>query len=85
MGAFLPGLEVQTPSGALQVDALLYPYAHSGYTTRLFVDRQIPAPNAKNWNSFTLGGRTWFACSWQDVQASLSWVEILAGHLRAFR
>ena len=86
MGAFLPGLMVDTPSGVVQFDAVLFPHAHSsGYMTRLFTDRPITAPNAKNWNPHNLGGRTWYACSWQGVEAHLPWVEILANHLRAFR
>jgi hypothetical protein len=85
VAAYLPGLAVETPSGTVEVDALLYPQAHSSYSTRLFTDREISAPNAKNWKSFTLGGRTWFACSWQGVEESLPWVEMLAAHMRAFR
>jgi hypothetical protein len=57
----------------------------SVYRTRLFVDRQIAAPNAKNWTPHSLCGRSWWACSWQDVGADLPWINMLANHLRAFR
>ncbi len=81
----IPGMKVQTPAGEVEFNALLCPHEHSGYRTRLFTDRQVAAPNAKNWNAHTLCGKTWWTCSWQDVEASLPWIEIVANHLRAFR
>lgn len=85
MCALLRGLRIDTAGGTVEANALLFPQEHSGYKTRLFLDRQIPASSARNWNPFTLGGRTWYACSWQDVGAELGWAEMLASHLRAFR
>lgn len=85
LGAYLPGIKVDTPTGPMELNAILYPHPHTGYETRLFTDRQIAAPNAKNWTAHTLGGRTWWACSWSGVAANLPWIEILANHLRAFR
>lgn len=83
--AFLPSLKVETQGGIVVCDALLYPHAHNGYQTRLFLDRQIPGGSANNWTSHSLGGRTWWACSWQGVEAALPWAQILINHLRAFR
>lgn len=83
--AFLPGLKVETLGGTVVCDALLHPHEHSGYQTRLFLDRQIPGGSANNWTAHSLGGRTWWACSWQGVEAALPWVQILMNHLRAFR
>lgn len=84
--AFIPNITVTTSDGPVTFDALLYPYAHpTGYTTRLFVSRQLRAPNAANWTSHQLCGQTWWVCSWNQVPASLTWVEILANHLKAFR
>lgn len=85
MVAYLPGLKVETGTGAVEVNALLVPFEHSGYRTRLFVDNQITAPNAKNWTSHIVCGRSWHVCSWNEVPAALPWMEILANHLRAFR
>jgi len=83
---FLPGLTVETPQGLVETDALLLPSLHStGYTTRLFLARQIEAPSAKNWTSHSLCGRSWWACSWQGVGADLPWIDMIANHLRAFR
>lgn len=83
--AFLPGLKVETQGGAVVCDALLHPHGHTGYQTRLFLDRQILGGSANNWTAHSLGGRTWWACSWQGVEAALPWVQILMNHLRAFR
>ncbi|MBN9248192.1 MAG: hypothetical protein J0I81_12250 [Hyphomicrobium sp.] len=64
------------------MDLLLYPSAHSGYTTRLFFERQI-AGTASNWNQHRVAEREWWAPSWQNVQASLPWPAMLCAHLRA--
>ncbi len=83
--AYLPGLKVETSAGIVDVNALLVPFEHTSYRTRLFTDRQISAPNAKNWTSHTVCGRSWWVCSWNEVPSTLPWIEILANHLRAFR
>lgn len=84
--AFIPNITITTSDGPTTFDALLDPYAHpTGYTTRLFVSRPLRAPGAANWQSHTVCGQTWWVCSWNQVPASLPWVEILANHLRAFR
>lgn len=81
----LPGLKVETPAGLVELNALLVPFEHTGYRTRLFTDKQISAPNAKNWSAHTVCGKSWWVCSWNDVAADLPWIDILANHLRAFR
>lgn len=65
--------------------ALLCPAQHTGYTTRLFLEEQVPTAEAQNWNPFTIRNQTWWACSWQNVPASLPWLEILANHLRPLK
>jgi len=82
---FLPGLKVDAPQGPIEVDALLHPSLHTGYSTRLFLNRQVDAPLAKNWTSHSLCGSTWWSCSWQGVGAELTWIDMIANHLRAFR
>lgn len=85
VAAYLPGIKVETSRGIVELNAVLFPHSHSGYLTRLFTDRQIVAPNANNWTAHTLGGQTWWTCSWQGVEAALPWIDILVNHLRAFR
>lgn len=84
-GAFIPKLSIETSSGAVVADVLLYPNHHSGYQSRLFVERQLEGPQARNWTPHAVAGRAWWACSWQGVDSNLPWLEVLANHLRAFR
>jgi hypothetical protein len=81
----LRGIQIATPHGRERRDALLWPWSRDNYESRLFLSEAVSAPNAKNWNPFTILGRTWYACSWQGVSSALPWLEILGGHLRAFR
>lgn len=48
---FLPKLS--TPGGCSpeQVDALLCPTAHHGYTSRLFFAQRISSPQPRNWST----------------------------------
>jgi len=82
---FLPGLKVDAPEGQIEFDGLLHPQPHTGYSTRLFITRTITAPLAQNWTAHSLCGKSWWACSWQNVGAELPWIDMLANHLRAFR
>jgi hypothetical protein len=65
-----------------EMDLLLHPGPHSGYTTRLFFERQI-AGRGTNWNRHRVVERDWWAPSWQNVQATLPWPAMLCAHLRA--
>lgn len=82
-GAYIPQLAIATQQGEVHADVLLFPHAHSGYVSRLFFERQLQGEKAQNWTSHSLGGRTWWACSWQGVEPSLPWIEVLACHLKA--
>jgi len=84
-GAFIPKLAIETPCGVVTADVLLYPNSHSGYQSRLFVERQLDGSKAQNWTSHSVVGRAWWACSWQGIDPHLPWLDILANHLRAFR
>jgi len=64
------------------MNLLLVPQAHSGYATRLFFERQI-AGRGKNWTQHYVAGKPWWAPSWKDVAATLSWTSMLCAHLRA--
>jgi hypothetical protein len=78
---FLPSLALPCSD---VVDALLCPTAHSGYTTRLFLSKQIPG-RGQNWNTFTILGRTWWSPSFNNVQATLRPLQILDAHLQLYR
>ena len=78
---FLPSLTL--PCGDI-VDALLCPVQHSGYTTRLFLSKQV-AGRGQNWNSFTILGRTWWTPSFNNVLATLRPIQILDAHLQLYR
>jgi hypothetical protein len=83
---FFPELKVRVGENEHCVSGLLLPSAHSsGYMTKLFLSSQIPG-SALNWN-FTdrILDRTWYSWSWQGVPASMRLLQILAGHLGAFK
>lgn len=80
----LPGLVIATRDGPVTRDALLCPYEHSGYKTRLFLDAIVPGPLA-NWTEHTLITRKWFTWSWNNIMPDQAWTSILANHLAAFR
>ncbi|MDO8773509.1 MAG: hypothetical protein Q7K57_33345 [Burkholderiaceae bacterium] len=82
--AYLPGVTIQAAGCPVEVALLLHPHGKDGYDTRLFVDRKVAETKGLNWQAHTVCGETWWACSWQGVNASLPWVQVLANHLRAF-
>ena len=77
---FLPGLKIHSGGVMHTVDGLLCPRARDSYATRLFLSKAFPG-KGNNWKTFNIKGRTWHACSWKDVPATLPWLEILACHL----
>lgn len=79
----LPQVRVSSGGATRQVDCLLCPRNRDGYETRLFFSEQLPVN--RNWSSFNLFGRIWFAFSWQGVSANQAWTDILACHLEAAR
>lgn len=82
---FIPRLKFTNNGSLVEREAILYPWDRDGYNSRLFLSQQVSAPKAQNWTAHSLLSRTWYACSWQGVNNNLSWVEILACHLRAFQ
>ena len=81
---YVPKLPIRARGRMLSRDVLLWPAGREGYATRLFVSEPIEAPNAKNWNVFSIAGGKWHACSWNEVNADLPWLEMILAHLRAF-
>ena len=56
----LSAIKITVGSELQSFAALLCPQSHSGYATRLFLDRPVPGKGA-NWRSFPLLGKTWWA------------------------
>lgn len=77
----LPKLKIITGGVEAVYEALLCPRQHSGYDTRLFLDRQVNG-RGQNWKTFPLLGKTWWACSLQGIKADQSYLSILLAHLR---
>ena len=82
---FLPSVQFDAKGSAVTRNLLLWPGPRDGYLTRLFLSGQVPSTETRAWTSFSLCGGTWWAVSWQGVPADLPWIEILAGHLGAFK
>ena len=83
---FLPGLRLPDGCSPEQVDALLCPTAHHGYSSRLFLAEQVRSPQSRNWSTTArLFERNWHAISWNFAQTNLRLAQILALQLRAFR
>lgn len=78
----LPGFQFTAAGRAHTMDLLLVPFAHSGYVTRLFFERQIEG-RGSNWKSHRLVERNWWAPSWNHVPPTLRWTQMLLAHLRA--
>lgn len=78
----LEGFSFRTGDRTETMDVLLYPREHSGYPTRLFFARQISGKGA-NWGQHHVVGQSWWALSWNYVQASTPWPAMLCAHLRA--
>jgi len=81
---YLPNLAIATPQGVVTRNALLCPYEHTGYRTRLFLSEAVPS-KVSNWTSHPLFTRSWVTWSWQHVEANQPWTTILANHLAALR
>lgn len=83
---FLPGLRLPDGCTPSQVDALLCPTSHHGYTSRLFLAEQVRSPQSRNWSTTArLFERNWHAISWNIQRTDLRLAQILALQLRAFR
>jgi len=83
---FLPGLRLPEGCSPEQVDALLCPTSHHGYTSRLFFAERVATPQSRNWSTTArLFERSWHAISWSFTQANMRLAQILAVQLRALR
>jgi hypothetical protein len=82
---FLPSVQFEAKGSAVTRNLLLWPGPRDGYLTRLFLSEQAASTATRAWTAYSLCGGTWWAVSWQGVPADLPWIEILAGHLGAFK
>ena len=80
----LPDLPIRSLGQTFLRTALLYPHAHGGYLTRLFLSDPIPGKRS-DWSSHTLLTRQWWTWSWQNVRPDQAWTAILANHLAALK
>jgi hypothetical protein len=77
----LPELKVEHSGAIVTVNGLLSPRGHSGYSTRLFLSQAFPN-RGQNWTAHNIMGSVWHAMSWNGVDDSLAWDEILGAHMR---
>lgn len=81
---FIPRLCFESGGKKLSMPAVLCPAARDSYPTRLFLEKQVAA-KGQNWKAHVIRGHSWWAFSWNEVPASLPWLQILANHLRAMQ
>lgn len=55
------------------------------YSSRLFLDRQVPTTASYTWTTRVIAGETWWVVSFNGVPGTLPWTEILANHVRALQ
>lgn len=87
---YLPQLKVPVGDELRVMDALLALTNPSGYVTRLYLAEQIterPTIDGQpaNWTLHQILGRNWWTWSWQGVEASLPWIQILLAHMKALK
>lgn len=83
---FLPKLRTPDACSPEEVDALLCPTAHHGYTSRLFLAERVASQQSLNWSTTArIMERMWHAISWNIPQTNLRLAQVLALQLRAFR
>lgn len=83
--ALIPALPIDTVGGPVTRRAILFPYPENGYSTRLFLDQAVDIGKPVNWQERSVRGAQWWARSWNFVSADMPWLQILLGHMRAFR
>jgi hypothetical protein len=81
---YLPCLKIRIGSETQVYAALLCPQSHTGYDTRLFLDRPVPGRGA-NWRSYPLLGRTWWACSIRGIASDQPLISMLLAFLDHFK
>jgi hypothetical protein len=82
---YMEGLRFLVRGQETQMDALLcVNYPNSSYPTKLYLPVNLGLNLNWNENAYILA-RPWFSWSWKDVRPNQTPIEILAGHLEAFK
>jgi len=81
---YVPVLKIQVGAAEQQLAVLLCPQAHTGYETRLFLEKQVPGKGA-NWRSYPVLGKTWWACSIRGISADQPYTSMLLAFLDHFK
>ena len=82
----LPQLKIPSDGSFIQMDALLRPGEHSGYPTRLFLEKPLLNKGKGGaWTVHQICGRTWHTWSWRNVPETLPLPQMLLEHLWALR
>ena len=66
-----------------EVDMLLCPHLREGKPTRLYFSKQLKTRSPRTWGPSRILEKEWQAISWNGVEASLSYSEIIAEHIGA--
>lgn len=85
--AYLPTLGFRSNGAMIVTSGLLCPRRHSsaGYPTRLFLRQEVSHPKQRNWTHHVVKGEGgWYSPSYDNVPATMPWLEILAAHLRGY-
>ena len=81
----LPNVRVPDPTSSLVTDILFCPTDRDGYPSRLFFAQQAPSKTARQWTSFRIIGREWWAYSWRVDTGTNSLLQLIGIHLGALR
>jgi hypothetical protein len=81
---YLPELKFVSGQETQVLQALLCPELHSGYSTRLFLEKPLNTKCA-NWTQHTILNRAWHTWSWNNIAANQPALSILANHMRALK
>lgn len=82
---YLPNVQLITPAGIEEMDAVLCPRGLSGYVTRLLLSKKVESKSTLNWQFVTLLGEAWHTWSWNNVSPTQPWLRIYAEHARVLR
>jgi len=81
---FLPHAKVTLLDGnEAELDMLLCPHLREGKPTRLYFSKQLKTRRPRNWGPSRILEKEWHAISWNGVEASLSYSEMIAEHIGA--
>jgi hypothetical protein len=82
----IPNLVILGKETTLKRNAVLIPWQHSGYSTRLFLDEKIEG-TGREWQQQYLAvvSASYWSISYNGIDASNRWLHILAAHMSAYQ